>query len=150
MSIRTPTLGPLELQIIGLMRTDKPKSVGETQEALKAGGHGLAYTTVMTVMTRLFEKGHVKRKKNGRQYLYWVTADKDKLRKSIFNNVRVSLFQNERIVPIKAMIEQKGFLSKEELIELRDLIDARLKSAKDLRKLTKKERLLETNSVHMS
>lgn len=42
---------------------------GEVQERM-AGGEDLAYTTVMTVMNRLWRKGRLDRRKRGRAYEY--------------------------------------------------------------------------------
>lgn len=48
-----------------------PQSVGEVLQALNvASDRELAYTTVMTVLTRLHEKGHLTREKAGRQFRY--------------------------------------------------------------------------------
>lgn len=42
---------------------------GEVQEAL-AGEHTLAYTTVMTILVRLWKKGRVQRQRDGRAFAY--------------------------------------------------------------------------------
>ena len=48
-----------------------PQTVTEVQDALNASGDRvLAYTTVMTILVRLYEKGLVKRYKEGRHYRY--------------------------------------------------------------------------------
>jgi predicted transcriptional regulator len=44
----------------------------------QAIGGDLAYTTVMTVLTRLYDKGLVARERSGRAFAYrWVPADAD-------------------------------------------------------------------------
>jgi predicted transcriptional regulator len=53
-----------------------PVSVREVVNQLNRGrGQQLAYTTVMTVMTRLADKGMLTRRREGRGYLYEATAD---------------------------------------------------------------------------
>jgi predicted transcriptional regulator len=53
----------------------RPVSVREVVEALNAGRREpLAYTTVMTVMSRLAEKHRLTRRKQGRGYLYVANA----------------------------------------------------------------------------
>ena len=48
-----------------------PLSVGEMLEALNAAApRPLAYSTVMTILVRLHEKGFVTRQKEGRHYRY--------------------------------------------------------------------------------
>ena len=60
--------GALEDEILSLfMGRDEGLSVGEVHSALKKKN---AYTTIMTVMSRLWEKGTLKRTKVGRSYLY--------------------------------------------------------------------------------
>ncbi|QVL55346.1 MAG: BlaI/MecI/CopY family transcriptional regulator [Simkaniaceae bacterium] len=60
--------GELETTILHLFsKSDKGLTVSDVMKRL--GGRN-AYTTIMTVMTRLFEKGVLKRTKQGRSYLY--------------------------------------------------------------------------------
>lgn len=44
-------------------------------EVLSDLGEGLAYTTVMTALSRLFEKGAVSRQRDGRAYAYTPVLD---------------------------------------------------------------------------
>jgi len=60
--------GGLEAEVLSaLWAADSPLSPGDVQAAL---GSELAYTTVMTTLSRLFEKGLVVRDRSGRAYLY--------------------------------------------------------------------------------
>jgi len=70
-------LGPLEAEVMELVwATRSPVSVRELLERLNKGRHRpLAYTTVMTVMSRLAEKDALKRRRDGRGYVYEATAD---------------------------------------------------------------------------
>src|SRR5947208_2948626 len=111
MAPRTLELGPLELQILGLLSSDNGRSVSEIQLQLKRQGNDLAYTTVMTVLTRLFNKGHLKRTKEGRQFLYLIAPEKEKARRSIFDRMRASLFQSDRLNPILALLDSKDELT---------------------------------------
>src|SRR5262245_60820015 len=70
MSRDDQALGPLEMRVLGLLAGAEPTSVQDIQAALARGGHDLAYTTVMTVLARLHDKGMVVRVKEGRRYLY--------------------------------------------------------------------------------
>jgi predicted transcriptional regulator len=65
-------MGSLEAEILDcLWRADAPLTPGDVQEAL--GDHGLAYTTVMTILTRLWRKGLAERAKQGRAFAYSAT-----------------------------------------------------------------------------
>lgn len=56
------------------------QSVGEVLEALNAeAGRALAYTTVMTILVRLHEKGYLSREKEGRHFRYTPAFDESSL-----------------------------------------------------------------------
>ena len=64
---RRPT-GSLETEILAaLWASDRPLSPGDVHEI---AGTDLAYTTVMTILTRLWKKGLVDRERAGRAYVY--------------------------------------------------------------------------------
>lgn len=62
-------LGSLEAQIMRVLWERPRLSVREVVDLL-ADGRERAYTTVMTVMNRLFEKGLLEREGAGRAYIY--------------------------------------------------------------------------------
>jgi predicted transcriptional regulator len=60
--------GELEADVLAtLWRAEEPMSPGQVREQL---GADLAYTTVMTILTRLHEKGSVTRTRAGRAFVY--------------------------------------------------------------------------------
>lgn len=62
------SFGELETTILRLfMKEERPLSVNDVVTHL--GGKS-AYTTIMTVLSRLYEKGILKRSKEGRSYFY--------------------------------------------------------------------------------
>lgn len=130
MSPKTLDLGPLELQILGLLSPNEGKGVSDIQGSLKKAGSDLAYTTVMTVLTRLYKKGHLKRSKSGRQFLYFIAPEKEKARLSIFDRVKTSIFQSNRLSPILALLDSDDELTASELKELRRVVDEKLKTSK--------------------
>jgi predicted transcriptional regulator len=68
--VGVPRLGDLESVIMDLMwRRDEPATVRDILERLTAA-RPLAYTTVMTVMDNLFQKGFLLRDRSGRAWLY--------------------------------------------------------------------------------
>lgn len=69
-------LGDLEADIMELIWKDNPASVRNIHENL-ANGRTIAYTTVMTVMSRLADKGLLKREQHGRAYLYVPTQNRE-------------------------------------------------------------------------
>lgn len=65
-------LGPLEAEVMGVLwRAGRPLPVREVAAALNAERTAmLAYTTVMTVMSRLAGKGILARSRAGRRFVY--------------------------------------------------------------------------------
>jgi predicted transcriptional regulator len=66
------TLGSLESEIMELIWRESPASVRDIYEQLLSRRQ-IAYTTVMTVLNRLYDKGMLKREQVGRAYLYTPT-----------------------------------------------------------------------------
>lgn len=70
-------LGELEAPIMRLMWDRKAATVREILSALNSGERTLAYTTVMTVMSRLAEKGFLTRERRGKMHVYHPTTTQD-------------------------------------------------------------------------
>ena len=70
-AIRRPA-GALEAEILGILRTaGEPLSPGEVRERITAGEQqALSYSTVVTIMSRLFDKGLLARQRAGRGFTY--------------------------------------------------------------------------------
>lgn len=61
-------MGSLETEVLAaLWAADRPLSPGDVHQI---AGTDLAYTTVMTILTRLWKKGLVDRERAGRAYVY--------------------------------------------------------------------------------
>ena len=69
-------LGPLERRVMKRLWAAGPQAVGDVLDALNdSSDRRLAYTTVMTILVRLHEKGLVTREKDGRNYRYTAAVD---------------------------------------------------------------------------
>ncbi|MFH9858923.1 BlaI/MecI/CopY family transcriptional regulator [Streptomyces sp. NPDC017202] len=65
--------GELEALVLSALReADGPATAGWVQERL---GGGLAYTTVITILTRLLAKGAVTRERTGRSFAWTSASD---------------------------------------------------------------------------
>jgi predicted transcriptional regulator len=65
--------GELEAQVLGALRAaEGPVDTAWVQERV---GGDLAYTTVITILTRLLAKGAVAREKSGRAFVWYPVAD---------------------------------------------------------------------------
>jgi predicted transcriptional regulator len=80
----TISLGPLERRAMSHLWQVGAATVAEVRDALNSSGErALAYTTVMTVLVRLDEKGFVDRTLEGRQYRYVAAFPEDALQAEI-------------------------------------------------------------------
>lgn len=76
----TNLLGPLERRVMGQLWAHGPQTVGEILAALNAGrGRPLAYTTVMTILVRLHQKGYATRELEGRHFRYAAAVEESAL-----------------------------------------------------------------------
>ncbi len=89
-------LGPLEAKVLDTIweAVERPLTVREVHKAL-GDDNKLAYTTIMTTMNRLFEKGlldrEVKSGKGGLYYSYWPKMERDDFERSAIQDVLGSL-----------------------------------------------------------
>jgi BlaI family transcriptional regulator, penicillinase repressor len=65
----SPTLTPQELEIMKLVWDRREATVRDVYEALLAHRR-IAYTTVMTMMNVLERKGHLRKRAEGRSFVY--------------------------------------------------------------------------------
>lgn len=64
-------VGPLEAACLRALWESAPATVEQVRSAVNASqGTQLAYTTVMTVLSRLYGKGFLERRRQGRGYRY--------------------------------------------------------------------------------
>lgn len=116
-------LGPLEMRVLGLLDTREGRSVAEVRELLERKGHSSAYTTIMTVLGRLYEKGLVRRERCGPRFVYYADRSARGFKHRLLRHVQKSLF-SDKLAPIAALLDQD--LDRRELENLKRLIDEKL------------------------
>lgn len=118
-------LGPLEQAVMDCVWDKKKSSVRDVYSCLKSE-RKIAYTTVMTVMSRLAEKGYLTREMDGNTYLYTPKIARKKTLKKTVSMLVDYLFDNfgeEAIASFVDELDKKGLAEekKKELIsKLRD------------------------------
>ena len=120
--VATAELGPLEMRVLGVVERRGSAAVGDVQSELSREGEELAYTTVMTVLSRLHDKGAVRRRREGRRFVYSVARGSDVLKARLVKRIRSALFRGEGSALLDA-----SELSRDELKELRRWVDGKLK-----------------------
>lgn len=123
-------LGELESAILGVLWDSAGKlSVRKVHESLERA-QALAYTTVMTVLDRLFDKGLVARQKDGKAFVYWPV-----LTREAYLGQRAARMLTELEVPVQrdvlmAFLDSAEHADPAVLEELSALIHARRKRGK--------------------
>jgi predicted transcriptional regulator len=123
-------LGPLEMEVLGIVEKGGPQGVTSIQAELKRRGSPLAYTTVMTVLARLFEKGALTRVKDGKRFVYSSAHGAGAIKAGMLKRIKAALFLGRGVSPVTALLEAEN-LSKADLQELRRWVNARLREGSE-------------------
>jgi predicted transcriptional regulator len=117
-------LGDLEADIMSAVWEKKRATVQDVQEAL-VPRRALAYTTVMTVMSRLAEKGLLERIKEGRAYVYTAAVAQEKTASSLLHSLVRKLYDGATGKAIAQLLETEDDVDDAELERLEQLIRAK-------------------------
>jgi predicted transcriptional regulator len=119
-------LGPLEMEVLGIVENRGPQNVTIIQAELRRRGSTLAYTTVMTVLSRLYEKGALDRVKDGKRFVYSSAHGSGAIKAGMLKRIKTAFFQGRGVSPVTALLDSES-LSKSDLHELRRWVNARLR-----------------------
>lgn len=115
-------LSSRELDVMNVLWDRGSATVAEVLEALD---DDLAYTTVLTILQRLEEKGHVDHESEGKAHRYLPLLERGTVRTSALRRMTETLFGDSPTLLMTHLLG-RGELSQSELEELRTLVDARL------------------------
>lgn len=118
----------LELEILKILWAEGPASVRQIQEAL-APNRGLAYTTVMTMLTIMANKGYVRRAKSGTGFVYRARIRRQDTSSGMLKDLIDRLYGGSTAAVMQHLLET-GDLDADELNELRQLIARKRKEQK--------------------
>lgn len=116
-----------ELDVINVLWKRGPSTVSEVREALE---DDLAYTTVLTVLRVLEDKGHVTHDTEGRAHRYRPLVEREVAASSALRRVKDNLFAGSSELLLTRLVEDAP-LSDEELRRMRDLLVRRLGEGDD-------------------
>ncbi|MGH7449893.1 MAG: BlaI/MecI/CopY family transcriptional regulator [bacterium] len=119
-------LGDLETDIMEIVWAKGEITVRQVYDQLKAQ-RAIAYTTVMTVMSRLAEKGLLKKIKEGTAYMYRATSSREEFTQSTIKKVITELLADFTAPAISQFMESLGNEKPEKIEELARLIEAKRK-----------------------
>lgn len=113
---------PRELDIMSVLWERGPSTVTEVQEALS---DELAYTTVLTLLRVLEEKGHATHTTEGRAHRYAPLVERQAAGRSALERITERLFGGSPELLLTRLVED-GDLTEDELRRMRDLLQRRL------------------------
>jgi BlaI family transcriptional regulator, penicillinase repressor len=111
-----------ELDIMTVLWERGPSTVAEVQKALD---DPLAYTTVLTLLRVLEEKGHIAHVEEGRAHRFLPLVDRERASGSALRRIKERLFEGSAELLLARLVDDES-LSPEEIERLRDLLDRRL------------------------
>lgn len=114
---------PRELEVMSILWRLGSGSVSEVRDELS---EELAYTSVLSALQTLEEKGYVRHESEGRAYRYYPTVNAERAGKSALARIRDAVFQGSAERMFAQLVSDRG-LSKKELERMRRLLAERLK-----------------------
>ena len=113
---------PRELAVMSVLWRNGSASVSEVRDALE---EDLAYTSVLSALQTLEEKGYVRHEPEGRAYRYFPTVAADRAGGSALARIRDAIFQGSAERMFAQMVSDKK-LGRKELERMRELLADRL------------------------
>ncbi len=124
---RYPT--ELELQILKTLWRQSPLLAREVQAALAEDGRALAKTSVITTLNTMFRKRYLTRKKHSNIYLFSPRITEEQVNGLVMEDVVDRVFDGSTAAVMLSLFDAKE-IKRDELQELRLLIDRRLKETR--------------------
>jgi predicted transcriptional regulator len=117
-------LGDLEADIMEIVWKKGEVTVRSVFQILK-DDRELAYTTVMTVMSRLADKGLLRKIKEGAAFVYKATSTRDEFTQSTLKKILNELLQDFAAPAISQFIDSVEDVDPDKMEELARLIEAK-------------------------
>jgi predicted transcriptional regulator len=117
-----PALGALETDIMKLVWDADWVAVRDIYERLRLQ-RSIAYTTVMTVMTRLYDKGMLDRRKVDRAYVYQAKQTRMQVARNFMRKLVERMFDGQKSDALAALLEGNEELDKSELEAMKKQLD---------------------------
>jgi predicted transcriptional regulator len=111
-----------ELDVMDVLWERGAATVAQVQEALT---DELAYTTVLTILRTLEEKGHVAHEEAGRAYRYYALVERADAGRSAVGRLVRKLFRGSPELLLTHLVSHRD-LTREQLEAMRTLLDERI------------------------
>ncbi len=113
---------PRELDVMSVLWRDGSASVAEVRDALN---EPLAYTSVLSALQTLEEKGFVRHEAEGRAYRYFAVVNSEQAGSSAIARIREAIFQGSAERVLAQLVSDRD-VPRAELERMRRLLDERL------------------------
>lgn len=118
-------LGELEFAVMDILWNREPATVSDVLETLNQDKERqLAYTTIMTVMSRLVEKGWLIAEKRGRAYSYQAAHSRQEAEAAAVSSVVRALLEDFGDVAVAQFVRELDEIDPDQLAQLARLADA--------------------------
>lgn len=114
----TRVLGPLESEIMDVIWRRGPSTVSQVHKEIRSKKE-IAYTTVMTTLTRLARKNILEQDTSGLSYIYSARFDKEAFDRYVVKGVVEALMSDYHTMFIESLTANLRSLTEDERAELR-------------------------------
>jgi predicted transcriptional regulator len=118
---KSPTLTDAELRLMEVLWEKGPATVTEVVEGLPSKV-SLAYSTVLTTLRVLEQKGYLRHTKEGRAFVYRALVGRDRARDSATSHLIRRFFSGSPELLMLSLVEKRK-VSSEQLKQLRGRIE---------------------------
>lgn len=122
MGKRDYELGEAELAVLRTLWDGGPQTVRDVMARLHERGRKVAYTTVLTFLSRLEQKGYVASDKREQAYIYRAKVTRDSVTRSRVRSLLDQLYDGAAGPMVLQLIENER-LSSDDINRLRVMID---------------------------
>jgi len=117
----------LELEILKVLWDESPLPVREVRARLdEQAGRPLSHSTVITMLNIMYDKGYLRRRKQGKAFLFAPKVPKERVTGRMMSDLLSRVFDGSPSAMVLNLLETAD-LDAEELAELRRLIGRKAK-----------------------
>ncbi len=114
-------LGETEMEILHHVWELGEATVADVQERILSD-RKVAYTTVMTIMKNLNDKGYLKYRKDGVTYVYSAAQEPESVQFNLIGKLIEKVFKGSPTALVQTLVKNEN-LSEEERAQIKKLID---------------------------
>ena len=131
---KKPSLAPLgesELELLHLVWETGPATVSEIHQRILPIRQ-VAYTTVMSALRKLADKGYLEFTQEGNAYVYSTARPPQEVKHNLLSSILEKVFKGSSVELVASLVAHET-LSEEELKDIRRLID-KMDASQSIRK----------------